>query len=228
MVYNCPKVLMKKILFILFISFSINCNSQEKNFPKNSDGDYEFSEVVESDYSKSTLYSNAISWAMKLYGNYKDVVQYESNEEGRLVIKGFGGHGCYKPKDKGKIERVNEEFSYTISIDCKDNKYRYVVNDIEINEVEFKSNGFYAGPWKKKVTHENHIEEINTLTMKIDSINSLIQNTKKASALRKMESEKMDAEGNIKFHNEMYEQEYLFFENLINNLKSKMAVNTNF
>lgn len=220
---------MRKIVTSLFVVLLPSlCFSQEKVFPKNANGEYEFSEVIETDLSKSILYSNAISWAMNLYGNYKDVVQYESENDGKLVINGFGGYVGKITNEKGNENTVREEYSYTISIDCKDKKYRYIINNIKIKEVEFRSNSLYSGPWEKEVVHEKHLENITTYNAQKDSIESLIADTPKGTKIKKLNTEKELLKEKIRLEEEMYNDEYSFYEEFIKALKSKMASNSDF
>ena len=220
---------MKKVVTLLFaVLFPTLCFSQDKMFPKNANGEYEFSEIIETNLPKSILYSNAISWAVNLYGNFKDVVQYESENDGKLVINGFGGHVGKIKNEKGNENTVREEYSYTISIDCKDKKYRYIINNIKIKEVVFRSNSFYSGPWEKDVIHEKHLENITIYNAQKDSIENLIANTQKDKKIKKLNAEKELLIEKIRLEEEMYNDEYLFYEKLINELKRKMASTSDF
>ena len=89
MAYNGLKIKMKNfILCIMFFVFATFVNAQNYVFPKNADEEYEFSEVINNNLSKSALFVNAKTWVMDVFKNYKAVVQIESESNGRIVAKG--------------------------------------------------------------------------------------------------------------------------------------------
>jgi len=80
-------------------------------------------EVVEVKNTKAKLYANAQTWIAKTFGDYKAVIQFEDKEQGRLIIKGTSKLG------------VDESFShirFTLTINIKDDKYKYEITDVGI------------------------------------------------------------------------------------------------
>lgn len=122
-------------------------NSDEKKeiknkFPENDIGELEFSEVVECNMSKDSLFNNAKNWAVNTFYDYKEVLQYEDKEVGKLIVKGL-----YKPEQASNVlNNESEDFWFTITFDFKDNKYRYKVGNFisnvtsVINEKVIKKN----------------------------------------------------------------------------------------
>lgn len=108
--------------------------SQSFDFPKNENGEVEYSEVVESEFSKDVLFSNAKKWVVDNFGSYKDVVQYEDKEEGKLIVRGVSKVKYFSEfVIFGMIVKNSEHISFKMTIECKDNKYRYTMDDIIVH-----------------------------------------------------------------------------------------------
>lgn len=219
---------MKRILFLdLALLFVIAVYSQNYEFPKNADGEYEFSEVVESNLSKGTLFANATSWAMKFYeeDGYKNVVQLESELEGRLVIKDYDVViDGYEVKNKSNFRTV--KVYYTLTIDCKDNKYRYVINEIKIKSPSSRFS-MIGSDLEWDVNRENHLETISNLKRDKEMLESQIQNVK-GRKLSKLQKQLDEINEKVKAETDMYYEEFTLFDRLINSLKKKMSTNSDF
>jgi len=204
------------------------CYSQEKTFPKNANNEYEFSEVVEIGLSKQTLFANALSWAMSFYEDYKSVVQTESESDGRLVIKDY--ELILYP------QKTEERVYYTLTIDCKDNKYRYVFNDIKIKDYTPDKYSIVLGismGWD--VNHEQHLEKIKELSEERSNIEKQMQNAsatlkggKLKKTTKKLQALLDDINDNLAKEEFLYNDEFNTFDRLINSLKKKMSENTDF
>jgi hypothetical protein len=219
---------MKRILFLdLALLFVIAVYSQNYEFPKNADGEYEFSEVVESNLSKGTLFANATSWAMKFYeeDGYKNVVQLESELEGRLVIKDYDVViDGYEVKNKSNFR--TEKVYYTLTIDCKDNKYRYVIDEIKIKSPSSRFS-MIGVDLEWDVNRENHLETISNLKRDKEMLESQIQNVK-GRKLSKLQKQLDEINEKVKAETDMYYEEFTLFDRLINSLKKKMSTNSDF
>lgn len=76
----------------------------------------EIVKVIElEDINKSTLYSNALSFFANNFKSANDVIQMKDESSGKVIGKGF-------------IKDGNDSRKLTITIDVKDNKYRYAIN----------------------------------------------------------------------------------------------------
>lgn len=223
---------MKKVILVLsFLIIGFASKAQDYSFPTNANGDYEFSEVIESNLSKSALYSNAKAWVVETFGNYKAVVQYESESEGRLVIKGY--HEDMKPKIVKDSWFQYESAYFKITIDCKEHKYRYRINDIVLKEV--RSYIYSGNDYDSDVTHEEHIRNLKfAQSEKQRAMQELetAKNTLKGNKLRK-ETERItniisDNDEEIEYENDMYKAEFLFFDLLSKAIKKRMAVDDDF
>ena len=222
---------MKKFyLFLILLEFCFAGYSQDYSFPKNSNGKYEFSEIVNANLSKSTLFANATSWAIDFYKEegYKNVVQIESEIDGRLVIKNYNEVvDFYTAKKNLPLKTI--KIYYTLTIDCKDNKYRYIINDIELKSPSTSSTfgGILGSDLEWDQTHESHLDKIKEYQNQINVLNAQMQNTK-GKKLSKLQKQVDDYNEKIKSEHDMYIEEYSNFERLIRTLKEKMANNSDF
>ena len=219
---------MKKYLFTtLMMVCGIIAQAQDYSFPKNEDGKYEFSEVINNNLSKSTLFANSTSWAMEYFKEegFQNVVQFCSETDGRIIIKNYGVVLNDIEIKKGKSHFGKENVNYTLTIDCKENKYRYIINDITIKKLSYSS--LYGNDMEWDMTHERHLENITAYNHEKDSLNSLVPNLK-GKKLTKIQNQISEVEDKIKGEKEMYNDEFAIFERLINSLKKKMLANTDF
>ena len=219
---------MKKYLFTtLMMVCGIIAQAQDYSFPKNEDGKYELSEVINNNLSKSTLFANSTSWAMEYFKEegFQNVVQFCSETDGRIIIKNYGVVLNDIEIKKGKSHFGKENVNYTLTIDCKENKYRYIINDITIKKLSYSS--LYGNDMEWDMTHERHLENITAYNHEKDSLNSLVPNLK-GKKLTKIQNQISEVEDKIKGEKEMYNDEFAIFERLINSLKKKMLANTDF
>jgi len=234
MAYKRPNVMMKKCI-IMFASLlcSLWCHSQDRSFPQNANKEYEFSEVVELGLSKETLYANALSWAMGLYEDYKSVVQIESEIDGRLVLKDYNWV-IYKMKSSPKM--IEERVCYTLTVDCKDNKYRYVLSDIKIEDyTPNQYNNVLGADIHWEVKHEQHLELINKLGVErndvekqMENANATLKGGKLKRTTKKLQEQLDDINDKLEIEEFLYNEEYAVFDRLITSLKNKMSVNSDF
>ena len=170
----------------------------ENYFPENDYDESEFSEVIECNATKDYLFQNAKKWAVSTFYDYKDVLQFEDKEIGRLIVKGI-----YKPGTIGNVlNKESEEFRFTITFDFKDNKYRYKINGFE-SYIESVNNDVFT---KKTITTKQRIVDIIKI---IDA--------KKATSV---------AEANTQI--EFYNMEYDFIVKLIEKMKREIVINDDF
>ena len=170
----------------------------ENYFPENDYNESEFTEVIECDVTKDEMFQNAKKWAVSTFYDYKDVLQFEDKEIGRLIVKGI-----YKPGIIGKVlNKESEEFRFTITFDFKDNKYRYKINGFE-SYIEAVNNDVFT---KKTITPKQRVENIIK-----------ILDAQKATSA---------AEANTQI--EFYNMEYDFIVKLIDKMKREIVTNDDF
>lgn len=234
------KVIAIAICLIGFLSNNVLAQQavsriEEMAFPIGESGIEEISEVVEISMNKNKLYSNAQEWITRTFGDYKSVIQFEDPQKGRLIIKGLSRINYVEQNQLGIIK---EKMNYTITIDCKDNKYRYIISDIDITRsfiVLGHGNDY-------KITHNSHLESINksklekpTYQAKLDSLLNIDIKTLKKKERKVIEEEiektKTSISYNDKFDFDSYKffkEEYETINSLTSSLKSSMAKNDDF
>lgn len=135
---------MKKVMFLLVLCFvNIAGFGQEPNTDKKTDK-ITYSEIVTVDgISKETLYKNVLEWIYQTPNNSGNkIMDYIVIDEYKFPLKGYFYIDLYG--DSKKI-------SYNLTIEIKDNKYKYEFTNFFFEEVTSLDNypKFYIG--KKKV-----------------------------------------------------------------------------
>lgn len=120
--------------FIVFISPSIAQEQDSVIIPKNDIGLAEYNEIIPIDSTtKNCLYIGALEWMNKTYKSGKSVIQTTDKEGGLIIGKAVTHTLIYNNMG---IKNDGGYFSYTISIYCKENKYKYVIENITYNKGE--------------------------------------------------------------------------------------------
>ena len=124
-------------IFSLLTIFNASSFAQEQDsviIPKSDLGLAEYSEVIAIDsISKSDLYLSALEWMNKTYKSGKNVVQTTDKEGGMIIGKAVTQTLIYNNMG---MKKYGGYFYYTISIYLKDNKYKYVIDNINYNKGE--------------------------------------------------------------------------------------------
>lgn len=93
-----------------------------------------FSKIFSNTNPAETKLSNAKEWVAKTYGDYKAVLQLEDEANCKLIIKGINKLPSEQSIEaKGAIEIIRHpQLRYTLTIDCKDDKYRIKLENIRV------------------------------------------------------------------------------------------------
>ena len=132
-------IAMRKIYYVLSASIFLTFNSYSQvpdtiAIPVNAKGFAEYTEVVALDsVSKDVLYLNALNWVNKTYKSGRSVIQ-STDKDGGMIIGNANSDGLVYNNIGVKSDAGY--FSYTISIFCKDNRYKYVIDNITYNKGE--------------------------------------------------------------------------------------------
>ncbi|MEO7174640.1 MAG: DUF4468 domain-containing protein, partial [Saprospiraceae bacterium] len=135
--YNIQNnIFMKKtiFMFLIFTSFTrlIAQVQDSVTIPINDSGLAEYSEIVLIDSaSKDDLYLIALEWVNKTYKSGKNVIQSNDKDDGIIIGKAVTQTLIY---NNSGIKKDGGYFSYTICIYCKDNRFKYVIDNIIYNE----------------------------------------------------------------------------------------------
>ena len=92
--------------------------------------DNSFSIVSEGNLPKKTKFHNAREWIAKTYGDYKSVLQLEDEGICKIIIKGISP--LLEEQDDSFIYYY-PSLSYSLTIDCKDDRYRIRFENIKID-----------------------------------------------------------------------------------------------
>lgn len=107
--------------------------------PINSEtGKIEFQNVITIDgKSKDELYLASREWFAKTFTSSNAVLQLDDKEAGKLIGKGFADH--YVKLTPNAYTSMKYRMYFTLSVDIKDNKYRYTISDITFKDDTFSS-----------------------------------------------------------------------------------------
>lgn len=156
---------MKKFLLttVAIIGMVLGVNAQEvKDLG-------ELQKVIEVGSNKSTLYTNAQQWASANDPKMKKKIEVQDNDNGSLVVK-VELNNNYS-SDNSKTSYLTYKFRFSVKIDCKDGKYRYVISNPSVlvgadNNIETKYlhtsklEAFIAELESTKKISKNHFQQI--------------------------------------------------------------------
>ena len=87
-----------------------------------------YSEVVSSTGSADQIYNQAYSWASHFYKNAANVIKVKDKANHKLVMK--PRFKILNPPTKKGLKTMGGIVLYELTIDTKDNKYRYILSKI--------------------------------------------------------------------------------------------------
>lgn len=132
------KITIHLLMIFLFVSANLFSQETETFIPKNDKNLAEYSEVVEvQNMSKSELFISALEWFNKTYESGKAVIQ-TSDKEGGMIIGNANSQTLIY--NNAGFKKDGGYFSYTISVYCKDTKFKYVIDNITYNKGEMVLN----------------------------------------------------------------------------------------
>lgn len=209
---------MKKYLFALLVcvmAFAAPATAQNVEFEK----------IVENNISKGNLCSNAQKWGSTndpMCERNIDVLNFET---GNLIISVEVRN---KKRESSDTKYLTYKFKFSVNIDCKDNKYRYIIsspsvlvgadNNINISHLSTKQLFEYRDELEA-VARISEKEFNKILDWKLDDISNLIALNNEA--IKQYNEQIIDLEGNKKNKKEIqrikYRQEDIIANNLILN-----------
>ena len=202
---------MKKLMFLLVLSFLSVTAYSEESFPIDSiTKKVIFTEVVTNGLSKVELFSNAKTWMTKAFMKDFTKVMMTDNESGKIIFTGIS------PITTFKDSRTTCECKCTFTIECKEGKYRYTITDIYY----FFISGFI--PFENKINvHFNVNKKFNNLlNVDVSTLNN-----------EELKSHKKELEKYLKIKqevNDTYSNQYDNFILLCNSLKTEMNKKSDF
>lgn len=132
---------MKKLLLFIFIIISTNAYTQtldKYDLINEKFSDCSYSKIYNDSTPKNIKFSNAKEWIAKTFGDYKSVLQYEDAENYKIIIKGISAlKDIISYEDKTRIVE-KPDLLFTLTIDCKDDKYRMKFENMTVNDLKQK------------------------------------------------------------------------------------------
>jgi len=223
---------MKKLIILILLLFSLPAYSQLESFiPEDFRLKDEYQEVVETGLSDIMMYSNAKEWIAKTFRDYKAVIQFEDETTKKLIIKGI----CYGDTSD------REALSFTMTIDCKDKKFRYSISNISITgnirgEIWNEEKNYhyeYFNNSKSKIAEAQ--ESIDNLNKRKEPLLNRKLNKKEKEELYKIRLDISQSLDDIKYFSNQCDNHSIFqrkdseaIHSLILSLKNAMKINNVF
>ncbi len=186
------KLAMRKnsILLFAFLAISVLANGQELEIV---DGDYTYTKVIESNKTKSEIYSTLKKWLNNVAVKSKFVIDQDDPDTG---ILSFNEALPTMEYDFLTTART----SYKVNIEIKDKKVRYIVNNIVLNK-EFKQ---ISIP-EIKQPYNSLLKDIEAENEKYTLNKNLMDQESKPRLKKKLETEFLNARNNLRSLNEINE-----------------------
>ena len=138
-----------------------------------------------------------------------------------------------KPKIINDLWFKYESAYYKITIDCKEHKYRYRINDIILKEI--KNYTYSEIDIEENVTHEDHILKSQLAQgskqrakQELETAKNTLKGNKLIKETERITNKISHYDEEIEYESDMYKAEFLFFDLLSKSIKKKMAVDDDF
>jgi len=142
---------MKYFTLILLCAFALSGCGRLVKVPEQ---ERMFRKVFDVQLSKNEIYDRALEWCAKKLSKVSDDIIVKNKEGGKIIAKGTGKYSEYFDF------LVDREFSYNITIEVKDNRYRVTFDNFTIyyDERQIKS-----GPAEYRFEIEQMGKKLNKL-----------------------------------------------------------------
>lgn len=188
------------------------------NFIYAQDKDFKESDVIEVKLNKKQIHSNAKDWIVKTFGDYKSVLQFEDDD--KIIIKGYSDLDA-KIRDisVSDLHTIDTKVYYTLTIESKENKFRYKLDDIYIIEDEY-INGFRP---VKPLNNIDYYKKMKvSLVNNVDKVNSIDFASLKKSEQKDLKKKNDSDLKILSFTNKIIESYNYKINSLIQSLKDNM------
>lgn len=164
-----------------------------------------FSKIYNNILPAKTKHLNAKSWVAKTFGDYKSVIQFEDNENYKLIIKGKillpPIHNIYEEPITWE-QHSDRDISFIMTIDSRDEKYRVIIEEITLNLDSYTDFGVFRN---SEVTHKLINEyctppDTTFVQRRLDSINMEIVHKEEMYYLQSQEDIENMKQGELKAH----------------------------
>lgn len=175
------KIILSILLIISYSGFSQTFKQVELDSITNN---IVFTEIVLIDSAtQSTLYSKSKEWFTMNFKSSNDVIQLDDKEAGKLIGKSW--QNIFLPTAVGEVKA---KIFYTITIQVKNNKYKYSISNIKFksypDQYEPNPKEYFAEDWiteeKIKETRTKARTKYKIETLRV--VNELSESLKKHMA----------------------------------------------
>ena len=112
-----------------------------------------YTEVVQQPGSRDTLYNRALHWCNIFFKNPQEVTKVRDKESGK--VEGISRFKLYNAPSKDGTKTDGGVVQFTFTIECKENKYRYKITDMNMKSVSYqplekwlnKKDPYYTPQW---------------------------------------------------------------------------------
>lgn len=110
--------------------------SQFPNFPVDDQNHIQYQDVIKIDsVTKEKLYSAAKAWFVETFENARFVIQTDNPQTGLVTGRG-SYHELVAANPKAAMSMAKDlTYTFLISIEGKDGRYRYTINNLVVNDV---------------------------------------------------------------------------------------------
>jgi hypothetical protein len=133
--------------------------------------------VFEVQLSKNAIYDRALEWCAKKLSNVNDDIVVKDKENGKIIAKGTGKYSEYFDF------LVDREFSYNVTIEVKDTRYRVTFDNFTI----------YYDERQMKSSQAEYKFEIDQMSKKLNKLMDDLRDYVSRGAIQK-EKQKKDEE----------------------------------
>ncbi len=145
------KTLLSTLILIAGISTTIEIHAQP--FPKDESSKITFMEVIEVDsMKKEELFQNASSWLSGCKKKVKNKMSHFEKDSINSKVSADFRYLVYT--QSGVLTKISGAITYSLAIEMKDNRYRYVLTDFVFHPYKQNRNYEYAETGVKKPLEE--------------------------------------------------------------------------
>lgn len=151
-----------RIIASILLAYVLNHNQQNVDFPIDEFGKYTFTEVTEiAGMNKDQLYENGHAF-MKKVKVLKSRKKYLIEDKDNYTIKNKGSFYVYR---YGSVKQaIDGAVEYDITLEFKDNKYRYTITNFRYNQYQKNRYGKYEPINGKYMPLEAEVTSLNKKT----------------------------------------------------------------
>lgn len=177
---------MKTLLLLIFLlPLSVSAQLDTASTLPYAEGKIVYEQISElPGYTKAEIFGSAKKWMADVFKSANSVIQSENEPTGQIIGKGYTKTSYF---GKGYMIGILLDLSFTVQIDCKDNKYRIRFYDLGNETGSTRYTSSYITPletidagYRKKKNQEKWNGAVKTINQRFVSF----LNSFKASVIK--------------------------------------------